>query len=99
MNSRKFKHNFDFRQTKMEYAKKHQFQDLPTILDEPQPASRPSVSLQEETIRQQGILHDINNLERMLILGEMALNDFPSFERMMALPSFLEKENIQVKAR
>ena len=78
----------------MEFSKKHQFMDLPTILDNPVPPKKPIVTIQEETIRQQGILHDINNLERMLILGEMALNDFPSFEKMMALPSFLERDNI-----
>jgi len=32
----------------------------------------------------------------MLLLGEMALNDFASFERMMAMPTILEPENIKV---
>lgn len=57
------------------------------------------ITIKEENVRQQGILHDINNLERMLILGEMALNDFPSFEKMMAMPSFLESENIKIGSR
>lgn len=54
------------------------------------------VSITEEASRQQGILHDINNLERMLLLGEMALNDFSSFEKMMAMPTILEPNNIKV---
>ena len=84
----------------MEYFKKHQFQDLPTIMDNKKAPvvdlQKEYVSITEEASRQQGILHDINNLERMLLLGEMALNDFSSFEKMMAMPTILEPENIEV---
>ena len=33
----------------------------------------------------------------MLLLGEMALNDFTAFEKMMAMPTVLEPENIKVE--
>ena len=46
------------------------FTDLPTIEDEKDEVMEEEfVSVAEESKRQEGILHDINNIERMIELG------------------------------
>ena len=70
---------------------------MPTILDEKEiEVVKEIITVEEEQSRQQGILDDVNDLERMLHLGEMALNNFDSYQRMMMMPSFLEPHNMQV---
>jgi len=56
------------------------FTDLPTIEDEKDEVMEEEfVSVAEESKRQEGILHDINNIERMIELGQMAMNDPVAF--------------------
>lgn len=70
------------------------FSDLPTIEDEKdEDMQQEFVSLEEESRRQNGILHDINNFDRMLELGQMAVNNPIEFQKLMALPTFLQ--NVQ----
>lgn len=67
------------------------FADLPTIEDEKdEEMEQEFVSVAEESARQKGIIHDVNNFDRMLELGQMAISDPQEFQRIMALPSFLQ---------
>ena len=106
----------------MEQARKQQFQELPTIMDEynrlqaringsplkNQPKVQTEdnagglaevVTVEEEERRQSGLLCELNDIEKMLELGNMALFRYEEYQKVFALPSFMEYENIQKEHR
>lgn len=75
------------------YQRQNYYDDMPTIQDEEMDTAGEVelVTLHEESLRQNGILHDVNNIERMVLLGQMAISASENLRKMLALPSFLEQ--------
>ena len=97
--ARRIRQANELRQIRMEQARKNNFQDLPTFQDEIMKDAETEkdeefLSVEESRRRQDGILNDINDLERMLELGRMAYEDPTALMKLLALPSAFQTQNI-----
>lgn len=98
--ARRIRQANELRQIRMEQARKNNFQDLPTFQDEIMKNAEYEkeaefLSFEESLRRQNGILNDINNLERMLELGKMAYADPMALMKFLELPSVLQVNSIK----
>ena len=54
---------------------------------------------EEQELRKKGLMNEINDIEKMLELGRMAMESYEEYEKLFALPSYMEYENVQREYR
>lgn len=59
-----------------------------------QDASEGVRAIEEQDALKRGLMNEINDVEKMLELGRMALERYEEYERVFALPSFMEYESV-----